>query len=169
MAEENNPNLPQQTPPIAPAAEKSYSADYVKDLREEAKNNRLKAQGLEKSIRAAFGLKDDEDIGDVAGRISARETAALKAANDRLIAAEIKSLEGYDHKLLAKVIDLSTVKVDENGNVTGVKEAAEAVVKEFPAVKAGAAKQSFIPPNPAAGGGAENPNANMNALIRGKR
>lgn len=113
---------------------KTYTAEYVKALREEAKNYRLRASGTEKAVRAALGLKEDEDLGDVAQRIAAKESAALKTANDRLIAAELKGLEGYDHKLLAKLIDLSAVKVDEQGNVTGVKEAAEAAAKEYPVV-----------------------------------
>lgn len=159
---------PQPTPPQGEET-KVYSADYVKALREEAKNHRLKASNYEKSIRAALGLKDDEDIGDIAKRLTEREAKTLKAANDRLIAAELRALEGYDHKLLSKVIDLSGVKVDEQGNVTGVKEAAEAAAKEFPAVKLGT-KQPYVPPNPGpTGGNGANPNAIMNALIRGKR
>lgn len=163
---------PQPQPqPTTPQGEetKVYSADYVKALREEAKGHRLKATGYEKSLRTALGLKDDEDIGDIGQRLAAREAALLKAANDRLIAAELKALDGYDHKLLSKVIDLSGVKVDEQGNVTGVKEAAEAAAKEFPAVKLGT-KQPYVPPNPGPTGGNEaNPNAIMNALIRGRR
>ncbi len=161
---------PGDTAPVAQPAPtaKAYSEDYVKDLREEAKSHRLKASGLEKSVRTALGLKDDEELGDISQRLSSREASVLKAANDRLISAEIKSLEGYDHKLLSKVIDLSAVKVDGNGNITGVKEAAEAASKEFPAVKS-IAKPPFVPPNPAASDTGTNPNAAMNALIRGKR
>ncbi len=160
---------PPATPPAGDDG-KTYTADYVKTLREEAKGHRLKASNYEKSLRSAFGLKDDEDIGDVAQRIAAKEASVMKAANDRLISAELKTLDGYDHKLLSKVIDLSAVKVDDKGNVTGIKEAAEAAAKEFPAVKTtGAARQTFVPPNPAAGGSGDNPNQAMNDLIRGKR
>jgi len=171
MAEEQTPNT-NPTPPAAPPAQddgKTYTSDYVKSLREESKGYRLRATSTEKAVRTALGLKDDEELGDIAQRISAKEAATLKSANDRLVAAEMKALEGYDYKLLEKVIDLSGVKIDDKGNVTGVKEAAEAAAKEFPAVKSGTKQQSFVPPNPAAGGGTVNPNQAMNNLIRGKR
>lgn len=148
---------------------KTFSADYVKALRDESKGYRQRATGTEKAIRTAFSLKDDEEIGDIEQRIKARETSILQAANDRLIAAEMKGLEGYDQKLLSKVIDLTTVKIDDKGNVTGIKEAAEAAAKEYPAVKSSGTKSSFVPPNPAAGSGTANPNQTMNDLIRGKR
>jgi hypothetical protein len=158
------------TPPTTPPADdtKTYSADYVKALREESKGYRQRATGTEKAIRTALGLKDDEELGDIEQRIKAKETSALQAANDRLIAAELKGLEGYDQKLLSKVIDLTSVKIDDKGTVSGLKEAAEAAAKEYPAVKTGT-KQPFVPPNPAAGSGATNPNQAMNDLIRGKR
>jgi len=163
--EQNN-----STPPVTTPAEetKTFSADYVKALREESKGYRQRATGTEKAIRTALGLKDDEELGDVEQRIKARESSTLQTANNRLIAAELKGLEGYDQKLLAKVIDLTNVKVDDKGNVTGIKEAADAAAKEYPAVKSGT-KSSFVPPNPAAGGGTTNPNQTMNDLIRGKR
>ena len=165
--EPTNPANPTNPTP-APEEGKTFSADYVKALRDESKGYRQRATGTEKAIRTAFGLKEDEEIGDVEQRIKARETTILQAANNRLIAAELKGLEGYDQKLLSKVIDLTTVKIDDKGNVTGIKEAAEAAAKEYPAVKSGT-KSSFVPSNPAAGSGAANPNQSMNDLIRGKR
>lgn len=164
--EQTTPN----TPPVTSTAEetKTFSADYVKALREESRGYRQRAATTEKSIRVALGLKDDEELGDIEQRIRARESSTLQAANNRLIAAELKGLEGYDQKLLSKVIDLTNVKVDDKGEVTGIKEAAEAAAKEYPAVKTGT-KASFVPPNPAAGSGNTNPNQTMNDLIRGKR
>lgn len=123
------------------------------------------------ALRTVLGLKDDEDLGDLNDRITTfqqQQTASLEAAKTRLIQAELRALPGYDHKLLAKVIDLSKAKVDEQGNVTGVKEAAETAAKEFPAVKAGV-RAPYVPPNPAAGGTPTNENQQMNDLIRGRR
>ena len=51
-------------------------------------------------------------------------------------------------KALARLIDLSGVQVDGQGNVLGVKEAAEAAAKEFPAVKV-APRAQYAPQNPA--------------------
>lgn len=60
---------------------------------------------------------------------------AMKIANQRLVAAEIAGLTEYNTKLLAKLVDYSTIEVSDDGTVTGVKEAAEAIAAEFPEVK----------------------------------
>ncbi|MCL2531580.1 MAG: phage scaffolding protein [Oscillospiraceae bacterium] len=136
MADETNKTTPTD-PPAAQAATQTYSADYVGALRSESAGHRTKAKAYEKelgNIRAAFGVKPDEDIGDVAARLATVNETALAKANERLIAAELKGLEGYDHALLAKLIDRSTLKVDDDGTVTGLKEAAESVAEQFPAV-----------------------------------
>lgn len=131
----------------APATEptptgKTYSEDYVSALRGESANYRTRAKAYEGTLRTMFGLKDGEELGDLNARLSAyqqnqtkQQSTALEAANKRLIGAEMRTLEGYDHKLLEKLIDLSGVKVAEDGTVEGLKEAAEAAAKDFPAVR----------------------------------
>ena len=161
----------QQTPP---AQGKVFSEEYVNSIRSESAGYRTKAKTHEVtigSVRKAFGLKDDEEIGDVSERLTKVQQAALEQANSRLIKAEMKSLDGYDLKLLEKLIDLKDVKVDDEGNVTGIKEAAEAVAKEYPAVKSTATppRSQFAPTNPTTGGPEAVPNKVMNDLIRGKR
>ena len=165
----NNPN-PAPTPPTEP---QTFSKDYVDTLRSESAGYRTRAKTAEATVKAAreaFGLKPDEDIGDLAARLTAREAQALEKANARLIAAEIKALAGYDTALLERLIDRKAIKVDDNGKVSGVKEAAEAVAKQFPAVaKKAQARDQWAPTNPAAGeGGTNNPNQAMNDLLRGK-
>lgn len=124
-----------------PATGKTYTEDYVSALRGESANYRTHAKSYEGALRTVLGLKDGEELGDLNARLSAyqqnqtkQQSAALEAANKRLIGAEMRALEGYDHKLLEKLIDLSNVKVAEDGTVTGLKEAAEAAAKDFPAV-----------------------------------
>lgn len=121
---------------------KTFSEDYVHDLREEAKGSRQLAKSYENALRKALGIGEDENLGDINKRIESRNAEhqkqvndALNKANSRLIKAEIKALEGYDTKLLEKVMDFSKITVDENGDVKGVKEAAEEAEKEYPAVK----------------------------------
>lgn len=128
----------------------SYPEDYVQSLRNEAANYRTKAKKSETALRSIFGLQDNEDLGNVQDRIATlrQQQAQWETANKRLIAAEIKSLDGYDHKLLAKVIDLDNVKIDEQGNVTGIVEAAQAAAKEYPAVLV-KQRQQYAPANPA--------------------
>lgn len=133
---------------------KTFTEDYVKTLRGEADGYRTTAKAHESTLRQVFGVKDDEELGDVNKRftafqesLTAQQAKTLETANNRLIQAELRSLEGYDTKLLAKLIDLSDVKVDEQGNVKGTKEAAEAAAKEFPAVKL--TQKQYAPLNPA--------------------
>lgn len=135
------PTEPKAEPAREPAAGKTYTEDYVSALRGESASYRTRAKAYEGALRTVFGLKDGEELGDLNARLDAyqqnqtkQQTAALETANKRLIGAEIRTLEGYDHKLLEKLIDLSGIKVAEDGTVTGLKEAAEAVAKDFPAV-----------------------------------
>ena len=152
-------SAPQTSP--APAADaapagKTFTEDYVKTLRDESSGYKTTAKAYESALRKAFGLKDSEELGDVGERLTSYQQAqqrqiddALSTANQRLIKAEIKSIAGYDHKLLEKVIDQSNIKVDENGTVTGLKEAVEAAAKDFPAVKIAGKKPPYVPQNPA--------------------
>lgn len=125
-----------------PAGSKTFSEDYVKALRGESAGYRTRAQKSETALRSLFGLKEGEELGDIDSRMAAYKQAleaskndAVKAANDRLISAAINSLEGYDTKLLEKLIDRGKITVSDDGKVEGLKEAAEAVEKDFPAVK----------------------------------
>lgn len=154
-----NPNpapAPVPTPP-APSG-KVFSEEYVQTLREEAKTNRIAKQEHEKSLRTILGLKDGESV--TSDHITAYQTNltqanadALATANNRLISAEIRLLDGYNHKLLEKLIDRTKVTVDEKGEVTGLKEAAEALLTEFPEIKKAAPGGGGI--NPPGGGGGE--------------
>lgn len=141
--------------PSTPAG-KTFSEEYVSALRGESANYRTKAKTYESVLRKALGLKDGEELGNLDGRLTAYQQAQQKQINDtltlanqRLISAELKSMEGYDHKLLSRVIDLSKVTVDDNGEVTGLKEAVEIAAKEFPAVLVEKRPQ-YVPSNPAA-------------------
>jgi len=130
---------------VAPAQggeAKTFSADYVHDLREESKAYRQTAKNYETALRKALNVGDGEELGDIDKRISRMQSESAKAVNDamatanaRLIQAEIKGLEGYDEKLLKKVMDFSKITVEADGTVKGVKEAAEEAAKEYPAVK----------------------------------
>lgn len=138
-------------------ADPVYKKEFDNRLEEKTKVLTSTTNGYEKALRGILGVKDGEDLGDLNARASAfqqnltaQQEKTLAAANQRLISAEIRSLEGYNVKLLEKVIDLGGIKVDESGNVTGVKEAAEAAAKEFPEVLK-AKKGPWAPGNPAEG------------------
>lgn len=123
----------------------------------------------ENTLKTIFGVKDGEELGDVAQRMAdynkAVETKSV-AVNDRIITAEIKSLQGYDSKLLAKVIDRTDIKVSDDGTVTGLTEAITAAEKEYPAVVQKTDKKTYAPLNPVL---TDNSGTTMNDLIRGRR
>lgn len=128
-------------------AGKTFSEDYVKTVREEAKENRIARKAAEQeviAIKAKFksliGLKDTDDLNDDAltkyqSRQAEQLTVAMQKSNARLIQAEIKSLDGYDTKLIDRLLDKSKIKIDDDGNITGLKEAVEALAVEFPQIK----------------------------------
>jgi hypothetical protein len=128
-----------------------WSDDYVKGLREEAKMHRLAKKSVEGKLKALIGLKDDEDVDDA--KIAAYKDTQSKAANEaiskanaRLIAAEIKGLDGYDTKLVAKLIDHSKITIADDGTVKGITEQLPELEKEFPAIKAIASGSPANPP-----------------------
>jgi len=118
---------------------KVFTEDYVKGLRGEAKDNRLKAKNFEDKLRKIIGLADgDVDDATIDKYLSEQEKKILtasKKADEKLILAEIKSLEGVNTKLLGKLLDRSKLTIDENGIVTGLNEEVEELAKEFPEVK----------------------------------
>jgi hypothetical protein len=145
------------TTEAAPAG-KTFSEDYVRTVREEAKENRIARKAAEEEresyktmVRSILGLLPTDEV-DLSKAplykkiIDDKEAAAISKANERLLLAEIKSLDGYDAKLVARLIDRNKVKIDDNGNVVGLKEAAEALAVEFPQIKTASASTGVNPP-----------------------
>jgi hypothetical protein len=143
-----------------------FSADYVKALRNESKNHRHKALSYGEALKKVLGVEtlDDNLESAITTYQNKQQEAinnALSVANNRLIDAEFKALSGdYNEKLLKKVIDMADVKVDENGAVTGLKEAIEKAVEEFPEVK----KNGSNPPKLAGGTGSGNPGGGLSGI-----
>jgi len=170
--QDTNTNQTTETPPATPTEQQTYSSDYVSALRNESAGYRTRARAAEKAEKAAreaFGLKPGEEIGDISARLAAHEAKALEKANARLITAEIKGLQGYNTALLERLIDRGSIKVGDDGTVTGAKEAAEAAAKQFPEVLTKTQqREQWAPKNPAAGASGESENQAMNDLIRRK-
>ena len=134
----------QTTPATQPAVQNDtrvFSEDYVKALRNESAGYRTTAKTYENALRKVLNIEEGTKLDNLDNRITAMQEATaqqikdtMSKANSRLISAEIRGLEGYDSKLLAKVIDYSKITVDDDGNVTGLKEAAEEAANEYPAV-----------------------------------
>jgi len=155
--------VPQSQPapvPVAPRAEpepETFSKTYVRELREEAKGYRLK---MEEERIAATKAKADAEAAiavakaaeeKAAADTTAARTAAEQAANDRIIRAELKAeaikagmvdLDGL------KLADLTTVKLDDQGNVTGAAEMLAALKESKPYLFTAAPVHSSQPTPP---------------------
>lgn len=110
-----------------------------------------KIKAYESALRQLLGLKDVDSLDDIGAKVAdyqSKADAALKLANERLVAAAINNLPGYDTKLLQKVMDMEKISVDDKGEVVGVVEAAEAAAKEFPAVVVKTEKKETTPFHP---------------------
>ena len=119
---------------------KVFTEDYVKQLREEAKDYRIGKKNVEAKLKELLGLKPEEELDDAKvtaykADVEARITKVTAIANERLILAEIRSLAEYDIKLLEKLIDRSKITVAEDGTVTGIKEQVALIEAEFPVIK----------------------------------
>jgi len=159
--QENKPQGAKPEPPDIPAGTDTDSQQLEK----------LKSTNTayENALRSILGIEGSEEMGDISKRLSDYNSsleAKAAAVNDKIIAAEIKSLQGYDTKLLARVIDKSNIKVADDGTVTGLSEAVKAAEKEFPAVVVKQDSKPYAPYNPAGTGGTQR---TMNDIIRNKR
>jgi hypothetical protein len=158
-----DPGVPVTTPQPAPAQVPSpqqpatFSREYVTELREEAKNYRLKAdeakRAAEEAAAAAAKATADAEAAKAAAaaEAAAAKAAAEQAANDRIIRAELKAeaikagmvdLDGL------KLADLTAVKLDEQGNVTGAAEMLAALKESKPYLFTAAPVHSSQPTPP---------------------
>ncbi len=158
-------------------AQESVKPDKKPELQDTGTEGNTELEALkttnttyEKTLKSIFGVADDEELGDLTQRMETYNNSMqskLSAVNDKIIAAELKSLQGYDTKLLAKVIDRSNIRVSEDGTVTGLTEAVETAAKEFPAVVKKQDSKPYAPYNPAGTGNGTH--KTMNDIIRNKR
>lgn len=156
MSENITPNTdptPQQTPPTAPQTPptppRAWSDDYVKDLREESKAHRLEAKAekearkaeqdarkdFEKLVRETLGLSENDPLDK--NTLESVKNSFSQKATEKLIKAEIKALEGYDSKLVERLLDKSKIELDENGDPKNIADLVKELENEFPQIKTG--------------------------------
>ena len=145
-------------PEAKPPEPKLFSEDYVKTIREEAKENRLARKAAEEErdnlalkFKDVIGLKPEDPLKDESitlykENLTKNMNTALEKANERLLQAEIKSLDGYDVKLVSRLLDRSKVTIEEDGTVKGLKEAITALEEEFPQIRKGTQNGGANPP-----------------------
>lgn len=151
FAEGEPPAEPPETPPAEPP--KTFDEAYVKQLRDEAAASRVKAKQLEEQAKTAaqeatakifkaLGIEADPEK-NYEGQLAEAQKKAQEAearASEMLVKAEVKSISIemglVDADAALALMDRANVKVTETGDVTGVKEALEALVTAKPWLKA---------------------------------
>ena len=96
--------------------------------------------------------------------------AATQTANNRLIRAEVlaeAATMGLNAKAALKLVDMDSIEMDDDGNISGVDKALKAALKEFPFLK-GESSAKPLGDNQGGGGGDSSGKADMNAFIRRK-
>lgn len=162
---------------------KTYDEAYVKQLRAEAAKYRTKHKELEKtsktqqsdfqlSVLKALGLNPDpnKNYESQISELNTKVQEAEKRANEKLVKAEIKSLSAtlgiVDPDAAYQLIDKSGLKVEDSGDVKGVKEALEALLKAKPYLKKTGITTIGGGTNPAGAGGKVSSSNTMNEFIR---
>ena len=153
----SDPTVTPPAPPAPPAPApqpQSFSAEYVRELREESKGYRLKAQETEQKAQDALKKATDAETA-----ANAKIAEATSAADKRVIRAELKA-EALKAGMIdldgLQLADLSAVKLNDKGEVEGGAAAIKALKKAKPYLF-GATSTSTPgnPPRPAPNAGAK--------------
>lgn len=139
---------PEDDPPsgggITPKEPETFSKDYVRELRAENKGWRLKAQELEGKAKSA-----EEAAAKAKEEADTRISDASKQAEQRIIRAELKALAvkaGIVDLDGLKLVELSTVKLKDDGEVDGADALIEGLKKAKPYLFAAPASSSTATP-----------------------
>lgn len=139
------PDAPQPTvvPPVAPSA-----ADIAAEIMKAVENRSQRLEGsISKAVAEKYGMTEDEIAQLLSAEKEKRSKAlpvevqkklddAMNAANERLVSAEIRvqasALGFVDADDAIRLLSRDSVKVNDKGEVTGVKEALEALATAKP-------------------------------------
>ena len=133
------------------AEPQTFSREYVSELRNENKGLRLRAQALE-TEKTALQEKVTAAEATVAGA-QGKIDAATAASNDRIVRAELKAaaLKAGMHDMDGlKLADLSTVKLNDKGEVEGADALMEAMKTAKPYLFQAAGTTTHTGPTPPA-------------------
>lgn len=145
MPDNDNQQQQQQAQQTQKAPE-SFSREYVQELRHESASYRTKAQENERKAQEA-----EERAKKAAEEADAKIKEASTAAEQRIIRAELKAaalkagmvdLDGL------KLADLSSVKLNEQGEVEGAEALMEAMKKAKPYLFQSTSSTSNTEPKP---------------------
>lgn len=109
---------------------KNFTQEYVTELREENKTWRLKAADNEKAARDSKELLD-KAVNESTSKIN----EVTHKAHERIVRAELKAV-AISHGIVdldgLKLADLASLKLDDNGEVTGAEELIVTLKKDKP-------------------------------------
>ena len=121
---------PTTTPPAKTEEPKSFSLEYVRELREENKATRLARQELENRLKTI-----EDELSKTKKDGDEKVSAAQKAADERLLRAELKAAAvkaGLVDMDVLKLVDISPLKLNENGEIEGLDKLVEDFKKTKP-------------------------------------
>jgi hypothetical protein len=134
---------------------RTYTEEYVRALRAESAGYRTRAKALDEQlagIRKAFSIPDGQDpdwtkvLSDHEATHKTALEAAEKNAKQALLRAEVRAMGAelgvVDADVVWQLVDLSKAQIADDGKITGVKEAIEALLKDKPFLKAATAGKS---------------------------
>ena len=176
-ADSNPSTEPSETSSTAsPSAEpKLFSEDYVKSLRREAAENRVKAKQFKEAIEKTFGIEIDGDITEALAAVKvgyetrlADTQKSVRALHLNTEATKLQAELGIiDLEAAMKLADMSEVKITEDGKVEGMREALEAVLEAKPYLKGQPTSARPVGGNPPRGQDKQ-PDGVAEALARAK-
>jgi len=127
---------------------RTYTEEYVRALRAESAGYRTRAKALDEQlavVRKAFSIPDGQDpdwtkvLSDHEATHKTALEAAEKNAKQALLRAEVRALGAelgvVDADVVWQLVDLSKAQIADDGKITGVKEAIEALLKDKPFLK----------------------------------
>lgn len=139
---------PSTAQPTTAAPSQPSAAEVAQALMKALDERSQRAErSISKSIAEKYGMTEDEINSILAAEKKKRDAAlpaavqrqldaAMKAANDKLIAAEIRvqasALGFLDSDDALALIDRTGIKIDDKGEVTGVAEALKALAEKKP-------------------------------------
>lgn len=177
MSEEQTTTGAEAPPAVEPKPSddgKKFDADYVKELREEAKARRLEAKALqdeleaikqEKSAAETAKLEEQQKYQELAEkykteaetlkqRLEAEAKRVQEQAVHNAILSEAAKQSIADPDDAIRLLDLSHVEIQEDGTVNGVSEAVAKLIEAKPYLvkQHETASRKVNPTNPGAGG-----------------
>ena len=154
---------------------KIYDENYVKQLRNESAKYRTKVKEREQAetqrmteLFKALGINPDpnKNFEKQISELQQKNQEIESRANDRLIRSEIKFISStlgvVDPDVAFQLLDKSKVQIKEDGNISGVKEALEALLKAKPYLRGQSTQVVGGNTNP----GSQSAGFSMNDFIR---